>query len=100
MIVPEKYNAKYQDRYRQVKYEWYLTRGLPIPKEYMPKTPGRSAGEDREGEGEGIRGGVGEGKQPFEPRIAMRVGGDGRERMIKCIFFLIWRWLIISNVSG
>jgi len=45
----------------------------------MPKTP-RSAGEDM-GEGEGVKGGNGEGKRAFEPRIAMRIGGGGREGM-------------------
>ena len=50
----------------------------------MPKTP-RSAGQDR-GEGEGIKGGNGEGKRVFEPRIEMRIGGDGRGGMMKCTF--------------
>lgn len=91
MLVPHKYNAKYQEKYRQVKYEYYLTRGLPIPPEYMPK-------DEQVQEG-----GQEKGKKTFEPQIAMRIGEkdmpisspstvvaegkeqlSGRERMIKC----------------
>ena len=75
MIVPHKYNAKYQEKYRQVKYEYYLTRGLAIPPEYMPK-------EQQEGQHGGQNGGVVDGdgkrKNTFEPQIAMRFDGQGR----------------------
>jgi hypothetical protein len=98
MIVPHKYNAKYQEKYRQAKYEYYLTRGLPIPPEYMPK-------EQQEGARDG-EGAVNDKRtKGFEPQIAFRVGGQhgpegkaatteieggrenlsGRERMLKCI---------------
>ena len=103
MIVPHKFNAKYQEKYRQVKYEYYLTRGLPIPPEYMPK-------DQRGGGQSGAEGGGNDGKKAFEPQIAMRIaekdgsrggnvttttgegkeGLNGRERMIKCIHCLRW----------
>jgi hypothetical protein len=44
-IVPEKYTAKFKEAYRAGRYEYYLKRGLPIPKEYMPKDEGDSTGK-------------------------------------------------------
>ena len=116
MIVPHKYNAKYQEKYRQVKYEYYLTRGLPIPPEYMPKDQQTDAAKV----GAVVSGN--EGKRTFEPQIAMKIGEkdasgersamttttvderpeplSGRERMIKCIILSSLMSTDFSYLSG
>jgi hypothetical protein len=73
LIIPSKYREKYQEKVRAEKYEYYLTRGLPIPPEYMPK-------EERErNQRRKLASTVKAGDEalktvrPFQPQIAMNM---------------------------
>lgn len=73
-IVPDKYNAKYKERARAAKYDYYLRRGEPIPLEYMPKEE-REKVEQRRTYNNTV---TDENAGGFQPRIAMNLREQGK----------------------
>jgi hypothetical protein len=73
-LVPDKYNAKYKEKTRAAKYDYYLRRGEPIPLEYMPKEE-RESVEKRRTHSNAVTDGKEEG---FQPRIAMNLRDQGK----------------------
>jgi len=71
LIVPEKYNAAAREKYRAARYEWYLKRGLPIPREFMPRDELELLEKRRLYNEMTKRGETTASVKAFEPRISM-----------------------------
>jgi hypothetical protein len=71
LIVPEKYNAAAREKHRAAQYEWYLKRGLPIPREFMPRDELELLEKRRLYNEMTKRGETTASVKAFEPRISM-----------------------------